>query len=81
MVPFEPDEPTDLSNVAVLLCAGDRDPIATPDQTAQLAALLGTSGADVEIHREPTGHQLGIGDIKAATDWMSRFFLPPKPRF
>lgn len=74
MVPFQPAKSPDLHDVPVLLCAGDSDPIATPAETARLAQLLGTVHCRVEIHREPGGHQLAMGDIRAATDWIERLF-------
>ncbi len=76
MVPFEPAQTADLGAVPVLLCAGDTDPIATPAETATLAELLNVAGADVELHHEPGGHQLTMGDVRAATVWMTRNFGP-----
>lgn len=74
MVPFEPIAPPDLHDVPVLLCAGDADPVATPSETERLAQLLGAAHAHVDIHRGPAGHQLAMGDIRAATDWIARLF-------
>lgn len=78
MVPYEPTEPPDLGNIPVLLCAGDVDPIASPTETERLGELLGAANAQVEIHREPAGHQLVMGDIRTATDWIERLFQPKR---
>lgn len=77
MVPFEPaaaDATRGSANVPVLLSSGDTDPIATPVQTTRLAALLIQIGARVEEHREAAGHQLTMGDVRHATDWLTRTF-------
>ncbi|MGI8508823.1 MAG: alpha/beta hydrolase [Gemmatimonadaceae bacterium] len=80
MVPFEPAGSSDLHNVPVLLCAGNADPIATAAETVRLAGLLTEAHARVEIHREPGGHQLAMGDIRAASEWIERTFpLTPTP--
>ncbi|MGI8546568.1 MAG: alpha/beta hydrolase [Gemmatimonadaceae bacterium] len=80
MVPFEPSQPADVHGAPVLLCSGTSDPIATPVETARLTELLTAAHARVDVHREPVGHQLVMGDIKAATDWVQREFPPSAPR-
>lgn len=74
MVPFEPAGSPDLHDIPVLLCAGDADPVATAAETARLAELLTAAHAEVELYREPGGHQLTMGDIRAATEWIERLF-------
>lgn len=76
MVPFEPTQPVDLGAVPVLLCAGNSDPIATPAETTRLAELLAAAHAHVDIHAEPGGHQLTMGDVRAAATWITRHFVP-----
>lgn len=74
MVPFEPATMPNLAGVSVLLCSGDNDPIASPAEAAQLADMFGAAGAQVEVHRERGGHQLTLGDVRAATTWIERAF-------
>lgn len=76
MVPFEPSRPVDLRGVPALLCSGTSDPIATRAETARLAELLEAGHARVDVHREPAGHQLVMGDVRVATDWIQREFSP-----
>jgi len=70
MIPLTPDRLPDLKSVPVFLAGGRRDPIVRPEQTAQLAELLGKAGADVEVHWSPGGHELSTGDLTAAKHWM-----------
>ena len=70
MVPLEPATPADLHGVRVFLGAGKRDPIASPEQTGRLGALLGRAGADVSIHWADAGHGLTPGDVDAAKRWL-----------
>jgi predicted esterase len=70
MVPLEPATLPELNGVRVFLGAGRRDPIATPEQTGRLDALLGRAGADVSIHWADAGHGLTPGDVAAAKRWL-----------
>lgn len=76
MVPYEPLQPADLRAVPVLLCAGDSDPVATPAETTRLGEILTAAHARVDVHHEPGGHQLTMGDVRAATAWITRNFAP-----
>lgn len=79
MVPFEPDSDPDLSSVPVLMTAGERDPMIPLDQTRNLARILEESGAKVELHLEPGGHELIRSEVDAATRWVSNLRLPAEP--
>jgi phospholipase/carboxylesterase/glyoxalase family protein len=72
MVPLEPDEPGDLSGVAVFIGAGRNDPIAPPDHVAALAELLSDRGAAVEVHWHPGGHQIDRSTLAAAQAWLGK---------
>jgi phospholipase/carboxylesterase len=60
MVPFADDEPNDhaLAGKRVLIVNGDRDPMATPDQTTRLTEQLRRRSADVELLPFPGGHTI-----------------------
>ncbi|HEX4084472.1 MAG TPA: alpha/beta hydrolase, partial [Chthoniobacteraceae bacterium] len=72
MVPLEPALLPDLAGVEVLLSQGQVDPIATPEETAALKALLENAGASVTLRMAGTGHQLTQGDIEASAQWLAR---------
>ncbi len=71
MVPFEPEEMPDLSGTPVYLAAGRSDQMVPPENTERLAELLQEAGADVELHWQPRGHDLGSDEIKVARDWLA----------
>jgi phospholipase/carboxylesterase len=71
MVPLTP-EPLPSLATRVLISNGRVDPIVSPQETERLAALLRRAGADVELHWQPSGHQLTQADVTLARDWLSR---------
>jgi len=71
MVPLVPDPLPVLRDVPVLLAAGRLDPIATPEQTEELAALLGRAGAEVSVHWSQAGHGLTREDLEAGERWLA----------
>lgn len=76
MVPFTPEPAELLSGIPVLICAGERDPLLPPGDTERLAAIFRAADADVTVHVERSGHELAMGDIVAARDWLARNFTP-----
>jgi phospholipase/carboxylesterase len=70
MVPLEPADRVDLSTTSVLLSAGRRDPICTPDQAERLAALLSDRGAALELRWHDGGHELPRAHAEQARDWL-----------
>jgi len=79
MVPFEPAPGSAaadaLSGVPVLLCSGASDPIAPLAGAERLAALLKERDANVSLHVERGAHELAMGDILIAREWVSRNFV------
>ncbi|MBN9660246.1 MAG: alpha/beta hydrolase [Acidobacteria bacterium] len=71
MVPFVPSAPPDLQGVAILLAAGERDPIVETGNTDLLQSIFDSAGADVSLYRHPGGHELGHDDLLAARRWMA----------
>ena len=74
MVPFEPETLPDLSGKAILLSAGEMDPIISPPLTTRLAELLREGGADVTLSWVGTGHGLVQHEIEAAGVWFAERF-------
>jgi predicted esterase len=71
MLPLEPDPRPNLEGTAVLLAAGQNDPLVAPEETERLAALLQRTGADVSVAWSPGGHGLVPGDIDTARSWLA----------
>jgi phospholipase/carboxylesterase len=70
MVPYEPEDPIDLSGTSVLMTAGERDPMIPLDQTRALEKILSEAGAEVDLHLEPGGHELTQAEVDAAARWV-----------
>ena len=71
MVPFEPDPTPALPDFRVLISNGSADPMVSREETDRLAKLFARAGADVEVHWQPTGHQLMPGDFAVAKTWLA----------
>ncbi len=76
MVPLAPAAPPDLAGREVLIAAGRRDPLVTPDNTERLAAMLRDAGAGVTLHWSNAGHELAAEDLAAGRDWLARVGAP-----
>lgn len=70
MVPFEPEQPPDLSGRAVLLSQGRNDPLIPAPRAQRLAEILEAAGADVELAWQSGGHALTQGDVTVARRWL-----------
>lgn len=70
MVPLEPDPLPSIAGTRVLISNGRVDPIVSAHETERLAKLLQRAGADVEVHWQPTGHQLMPADFAVAKTWL-----------
>ena len=71
MVPLRPERLPDLTGTRVFLGAGRQDPLATPQETENLALLLREAGADVTVHWQVGGHGLGREEAQAAARWLA----------
>jgi hypothetical protein len=70
MLPYRPDEPLSLVGTGVLIAAGDADPYSSPQQIEELAELLAAGGAEVQVSRQPVGHELTQADLDALAGWI-----------
>jgi phospholipase/carboxylesterase len=70
MVPLSQAPHADLRGKRVLIVSGKRDPIIPASNSAQLAALLTTAGANVQHPILPAGHQLSQADLTIGQEWM-----------
>jgi predicted esterase len=73
MVPLTLPILPNLTHARVFLSSGEQDPIVPMENAERLAAMLREAGADVTLRFEPSGHALGLGDIKAAKLWLKVF--------
>ena len=71
MVPLVPVAPPELRGTNVLLAAGRHDPLAPPENTERLAAILRQAGADVTLTWAEAGHGLTSPEVAAARDWLA----------
>ena len=69
-----------LNAVRTLICAGQFDPIIPMANAQRLAKLLQSSGAEVSLQVQQSGHELSPADIVAAQTWLSHEGLVPKSR-
>jgi phospholipase/carboxylesterase len=69
-LPLSHTSPVDLAGLPVLINAGARDPMMSPDGAARLAARLQQDGAMVEHHTLPSGHELSQADVTLAQAWL-----------
>lgn len=74
MVPRRGISLPNLNKSKVFIAAGRNDPLCPPKESEQLSALLQDAGADVTLHWENMGHQLNMGEIKAASAWYQEQF-------
>jgi phospholipase/carboxylesterase/glyoxalase family protein len=72
MVPFKVDPAPNLAGTSILLNAGRRDFIASPENVNELAGIFRAGGADVSIHWHNGGHELGQDDLDAAKSWLAK---------
>ena len=71
MVPFEPEEPVDLTGMPVFLAAGQMDRMIPPQNTQRLAEILTEAGADLDQRWRDTGHALTYEEVAEAKVWFS----------
>jgi phospholipase/carboxylesterase len=71
MVPFEPEEPPDLTGMPVFLAAGRRDRMIPPENTERLAEILREAGADLDLRWRDAGHPLTYEEVAEAREWLS----------
>jgi predicted esterase len=70
MLPYRPQEPLSLAGTDVLIASGDTDPYSSPQQIEELAERLAAGGAEVQVSRQPAGHELTQGDLDALAAWI-----------
>lgn len=73
MVPFADPGPEDdaLAGKRVLIVNGDRDPMATADQTQTLAANLRRRSAEVAVRGFEGGHTIDPRQLPGIKEWVS----------
>jgi phospholipase/carboxylesterase len=71
MVPFEPEEMPDLSDMPVFMASGRRDQMISPETSERLAQILREAGADVDLRWRDTGHGLTYEEVAEAREWLA----------
>jgi len=80
MVPLVPDTMSDATKTPVLISNGRVDPLVSAEQTEQLASLLRSSGADVTVAWQNSGHELTQQDVTTAREWLAQRRSRPAAR-
>jgi predicted esterase len=71
MLPFEPDQPPDLTGTRVLISSGREDQMTPAESPKRLEEVLRASGADVELRWQPAGHEVSQEDVEYASRWLA----------
>jgi phospholipase/carboxylesterase len=71
MVPFIPDTLPNLISKNIFMSAGEWDPIVPRQNTEKLFDIFKKAHANVSIHWQKSGHELGQEEILAAKEWLS----------
>ena len=72
MVPLVPETLPKLAATPVLLSNGRSDPLVSPEETERLAVLLRSTGADVTVSWQNSGHELTDRDVITAREWLAQ---------
>ncbi|PYB74111.1 alpha/beta hydrolase [Rhizobium wuzhouense] len=72
LIPFDPPAQPGLSDVAVLVTAGQRDPICPLPLTERLAGYLGAQGASVQTFLHSGGHEISQAEIDAVAGFLQK---------
>jgi predicted esterase len=70
MLPYRPGVPLSLAGTDVLIASGDADPYSAPEQIEELAEVLAAGGAEVQVSRQPVGHELTQADLDTLAAWV-----------
>lgn len=71
MVPFIPDTLPNLISKNIFMSAGEWDPIVPRQNTEKLFDIFKKAHANISIHWQKSGHELGQEEILAAKEWLS----------
>lgn len=72
LIPFDPPAQPGLSDVAVLVTAGQRDPICPLPLTERLIAYFEAQGASVETFLHQGGHEVSQGEVDAIAAFLQK---------
>jgi len=72
LIPFDPPAQPGLSDVAVLVTAGQRDPICPLPLTERLTAYFEAQGAQVETFLHQGGHEVSQGEVDAIAAFLQK---------
>lgn len=69
-LPIVPEPTPMLAGTAVMISAGENDPITQPEDVERLDALLRSAGAEVALVWDEGGHTLGAQQVAHAREWL-----------
>lgn len=61
----------DLSGKRIFVSSGERDPIVPRPTVETLVSQMRSAGADLTMHWEPGGHELGPDELELAREWLA----------
>jgi predicted esterase len=70
MVPLAPQTSPDLSNKHIFMSSGLYDPIVSRQEAERLFGLFKNAGAKVLLNWQESGHELTMGEIRKAKEWL-----------
>lgn len=74
IVPFTAESDGLLSGIPILICEGEHDPLLPQGDTERLADMFRSADADVTVYTARAGHELAMGDVVTARDWLTHNF-------
>ena len=72
LIPFDPPAQPGLSDVAVLVTAGQRDSICPLPLTERLTGYFAAQGSSIETFLHPGGHEVSQGEVDAIAAFLQK---------
>ncbi len=76
MMPLRHPDPVDLTGKEVLIIRGTADSVIPTRSTDQLIEILRANGAQVDVKKLETGHELTPLDLQMASQWLGTIARP-----
>jgi phospholipase/carboxylesterase len=73
MVPLVPQTLPDLTKMHIFISSGLYDPIVSRQGAEKLFGLFRNAGANVSLSWQESGHELTMGDIAKAKEWLLQY--------
>jgi phospholipase/carboxylesterase len=73
MVPLVPQTLPNLSDKRIFISSGLYDPIVSRQEAEKLFGLFKNAGADISLNWQESGHELTVGEIRKAKEWLLQY--------